>query len=179
MKIVFLDIDGVLNTSREYSRYNQAFENDPDPEATARISPHNRHVEHLFGKEHVEALNIITDQSGAKIVVSSSWRRFYHGKDGAPGLDELADLLKRVGVKAEVIDKTPALFPKKLSLPVYRGDEIQAWLAEHKGQVEKFVILDDDNDMVHLKPKHIRTKGWVGLTPDDAQKALRILGVRG
>lgn len=177
MKIVFLDIDGVLNTSREYYRYDQAYKNDPDPQATARLSPHNRHVEHLFGKEHVEALNSLTDQSGAKIVVSSSWRLFYSGSGDSPPFSELITLLKRVGVTGEVIDRTPTVLPKKMSMPMYRGTEIQAWLSAHEEDVENFVILDDDNDMVHLTKKLIRTKGSVGLTPIDVKKALRVLGV--
>ena len=58
MRIIFLDIDGVLNSELWYKEVKYA----------------NLEEKH-FSPALVENLNTITDQTGAKIVVSSSWRK--------------------------------------------------------------------------------------------------------
>ena len=55
-----------------------------------------------------------------------------------------------------------------------RGIEIQTWLDENPG-VEKFIILDDDSDMVHLMPHLLQTDGEFGLTNEIADKAIKRL----
>lgn len=72
-----------------------------------------------------------------KIVVSSFWRV---GRSVAT----LQELLTGKGVICEVIDRTPDLF----TLP--RGHEIKKWL-EGREDVDSFIILDDDSDMVFLE----------------------------
>jgi len=42
-------------------------------------------------------------------------------------------------------------------------------------QPEAFVILDDHDDMLHLKPFLVHTSMEHGLTNDDVEKALKIL----
>lgn len=114
MKIVFLDIDGVLLNLESYSGGQR-----PDPKC-------------------LERLNRITDQTGAKIVVSSSWR--YD--------PNIAKVLKGWGVTASIIGVTPCL-----AISRTRGEEIFAWLQEHKDGylgVESFVVIDDDDDMGDL-----------------------------
>lgn len=173
MKVVFLDIDGVLNTGKNYSEYLAAMS-----ESEKRVGlrrPLQLHVELLFDKDNVGALNAIIEQTHAKIVVSSSWRCYYDGKGANPPFEKLVDTLKRVGVGGEIIGKTPSLLPPKMSMSVYRGNEIQAWLDGHK-RVSKFVILDDDNDMVHLTPALVKTDGGLGLTLRDASRAIDKLG---
>jgi hypothetical protein len=176
VKVVFLDIDGVLNTSKNYSAYSKAQSAEPEtnPAVRGRIDILHRHVHLLFDKELVERLNKITRESGAKLVVSSSWRRFYNSKD--VGFDDLRKLLRQVGVEGEVVDRTPDVFPKKFSQSIERGIEIQKWLSdwEERGEesVTRFVILDDENDMAHLMGNLVRTDGRVGLSPGDVETAL-------
>jgi hypothetical protein len=81
MKVVFLDIDGVLNSSEYlYSPRHVSGSRKIDPLA-------------------VERLNRITDATGAVVVVSSTWRIM--------GLDPIRALLAEHGVKAPIIDVTP------------------------------------------------------------------------
>jgi len=121
----------------------------------------------------VAALNRITDATGASIVVSSSWRI------GTPVI-ELRELLSRWGVTGKVIDRTPIIETKRghIFVGVTRGKEICKWLEKYqqiRGEVESFVILDDDSDMDELCDRHVKTTFEAGLTEADANKAIAIL----
>ena len=157
MKVIFLDVDGVLNSevSREQERNN--FDN---------------WMEHEVSEMHVNNLKKIVDATGAQIVLSSSWR-FDHPK--ATGRDFIADPLMKVldrKLKAaglDIIDVTPDLRGK------IRGAEIQDWLDRHS-EVERFVILDDDTDMLEeQKSFFVNTTFKNGLTEDLVKKAIEIL----
>lgn len=173
MKIVFLDIDGVLNTSKQYHEYRTIKSKETLEGADWDQYSFN---ELLFGKEHIDVLNNLIEKTGAKIVISSTWRRFYSGRIGRRPFADLVALLKKVGIKGDVIGKTPDQLETKFSQQVSRGTEIQEWLNEHKDLgVEAFVILDDDSDMDHLKMKMVQTDYRYGLTPSDGEQAIIIL----
>jgi hypothetical protein len=78
MKIIFLDIDGVLNNVYCESRDKFGC---------------------TFHSNFVDNLRSIIDKTGAKIVISSSWR--------TDGLDIMKDLWKYRDLPGEVIDVTP------------------------------------------------------------------------
>ena len=156
MRILFLDIDGVLVNARSLIE---------------------RRAKEKQGEEAcVEQLNRITDTTGAVIVVSSSWR--------FSGLNEMRLILNYWGVTGEVIDITPDLCRKNsdgiwVSQP--RGLEILLWLHQYEekgGRVDSFVILDDDADMDSIGHRHVQTKFEDGLTETDADKAIELLNTR-
>lgn len=150
MKLIFLDIDGVLNGSDLPPLFGPGW-----PES---------HLEtHL-----IEKLNkIVKAVEGTKIVISSSWRiRF--------SLQELIEMLVRKGLEAEIIDVTPRIHGR-FSEHIPRGKEIQAWLDATKENVEKFIILDDISNMVHLEPFLIQTDDFVGLTDEHVDRAIKML----
>lgn len=142
MKIIFLDIDGVL--------INRAS------------------IQRGFGKvdhECVNQLNRIIQETGAKLVMSSCWRI------GHP-VDELAKRCELWGIKGELIDKTPVDWRAE------RGDEIEEWIDDYElvnGQLESFVILDDDKDMGDLLPYLVKSTFTWGLTKELADKAIYML----
>ena len=160
MKVIFLDIDGVLVNHRSWDR--------------------ERHFDHLPADERcVRALNRILAASGAVIVVTSTWRL---DRD----LAELREILNvRFGVTGQVIDKTPRIarevFPgegySRLQVAAGRGDEIAAWLAagDSHHDIQSFVILDDDNDMGEFLNRTVLTDCKEGLSEADADRALTIL----
>ncbi len=115
-----------------------------------------------FRKEAVAHLNMITEATGAKLVISSSWRI------GSRRKNQLPLHFKLEGVRGEVIGMTP-------SLDGSRGSEIQAWLDENP--VEKFVIIDDDSDMDDLIHFLVQVDSGMenGLTETQALEAIRIL----
>lgn len=154
-KIIFLDFDGVMvNHKSWYVRHEGHATADPPC---------------------VEALNRIISETGAAIVVSSTWRI------GAR-VTEMRKILSQWGVVGTVIGYTPRL-QKHVGLITVsqpRGSEIHAWLDEQKhyqGIIESFVILDDDGDMEPLKDRLVQTKFEVGLTMADAEKAISILAI--
>lgn len=108
----------------------------------------------------IAALNRITKTTNAKIVVSSSWR--------GSGLKEMQDFLKSWGATGDVVGLTPILCGET------RGKEIDKYLKKAL-KVESFVILDDDDDMDHLKPFLIQTPFSTGLTEKHADRAIEIL----
>ena len=168
MKIVMLDIDGVLNSARYIKHLAGKFDlpaNQMDPNAVAR-------------------LNTITNLTGAKIVVSSTWRLAFMARPANPfGLDlgegllqgnveQLARCMGSYGITGEVVGMTP-----RLGGNTCRGDEIQWWLNQHN-DIEKFIIIDDSSDMGHLMQHLINTSFNDGLEDKHVKTAISILGLK-
>jgi hypothetical protein len=151
MMIIFLDIDGVVATRKSYSSYRM------DRKWGVSDVP--------FDTVSVANLNKITDATGAKIVISSSWRAMHK-------LDELKQIFLNEGITGEIIGITP---DSKYS--VSRGKEIHTWLNDKWSSVESFVILDDEVfDIKQLFENNmVQTSMVLGLTEDFANKAIEIL----
>lgn len=166
MKIIFLDIDGVLNNEVWYK--SERFRHGQSKEEYDLSQ---------FDPRCVELLNSLIADTQAKIVVSSSWRL---GRT----VDELKDLFQRVGILGEVIDKTPQLFfaIKGYDKSVPRGCEIKAWLENNKSIIGSkmskvnYVILDDDGDMLWWQREHfVQTDPYMGITKRIIFKAKMVL----
>lgn len=158
MKIIFLDIDGVIcNRDNWKHRINFEGENFCELDQVA-----------------VGFLNQLVEKTGASIVVSSSWR---NGSEEA--FTSLIFFLRSQGVKADIMDRTP----RHNGIDSQRGDEIKAWLEKHKSLVDGFVVLDDDNDMRGVQDHFVWTLTRVeteemlkeGLTQEHVDKAIAIL----
>ena len=146
-KIIFLDVDGVLNNESwvircaEEDNYYPLRENGLEDRALALLA-------------------YIVRETGASVVISSSWRRI-----SAAMQSLLQDLAKW---KIPVVGETPLISGD------IRGNEIQAWLDEHP-EVERFVILDDDDDMGDLIPHLVQTTWKNGLQPIHKDAAIHLL----
>ena len=151
MKIIFLDMDGVINPMNEYYEHLEATKGEFGLGAD-RLRYVNPRCSAL--------LNEITDKTGAKLVLSSCWRV---GRD----LDELQAEFIRKGITGELIGKTPRTGER-------RGVEIQYWLDDNP-EVSQFIILDDDSDMEHLMSHLVRTDTEEGLTRKETDEAIRRL----
>ena len=121
---------------------------------------------------HLQRVKRICDETGAKIVISSSWRckNVVKKKKNIYGRDvnvATCNFLLNINY---VIDVSERLGPSS------RGKEIKKWLDEHPG-IEKYVILDDDDfDMLpEQKPFLIQTDWAGGIEDDDVEKAIEIL----
>jgi len=158
MKIIFLDIDGVI-CNRENWKSRVDFEGETFCE---------------LDKEAVALLNQLVEKTDAKIVVSSSWRG---GSEET--FTSLMFFLRSQGVVADILDMTPRLS----GLDSQRGDEIKMWLEKHSSMVDALVVLDDDNDMRGVETHHVWTLTRVdteemlkeGLTQVHVDKAIEIL----
>jgi hypothetical protein len=161
MKVIFLDIDGVLNV---IPQGHDAFGG-------------------IFHSDFVENLKRIIDETGAKIVISSSWRH--------SGLQKMLDMWEFRNLPGEVIGVTPDLYrflDFEGERTMVRGDEIQAVLNIHP-EITHYVILDDDTDMLkHQLGNFVQTSNNInhpdcidigyGLTKECTNKAIRILNAK-
>lgn len=147
MKIIFLDIDGVLN-NMESLRF---------PRTRITTSKHSYSTAH---PTCIKALNHLTAETDARLVISSTWRGL--------GLKNLRLLFQEWGIRGSVIGLTPDLGF------VDRGIEIEAWL-ENNQPNDAYVILDDGDDMASLKQFLVQTDYEVGLTHNDALRAVAVL----
>lgn len=155
MKIVFLDIDGVLN-SAAWRKH---------------LIKEGRYESNALDPAAVACLNRIAAATGAHIVVSSTWRLMHP-------FEWMSHHLMASGVEARVLGYTPDSHPR-----MHRGWEISEWLRVYQVMydmldvepVDGFAILDDDCDMAHLVEYHIHTSGMRGLTMDDAERAIEVL----
>jgi len=140
-KYLFLDIDGVLN-------HDEWFESDD-----YRHHRQNWRVS-MFDPKCVERVNRILSETGAKLVVSSSWR----------SMSDLKEIFEGVGLPTE-FDVTPhadMIYSKNEyhedSEVFWRGSEIKYYLERHPHS--SYVILDDDCDMLDAQlPYFINTCG--------------------
>lgn len=152
MKIIFLDIDGVLNGHG----YNELAGSTP-------ILP--RCVAHL---------NRIIAETGASVVISSAWRYMVHG--GSMTLAGFAYLLKTHQVEQLRVVGLTCRDEEIVS----RGIQIAMWIIDHRAEVESFVVLDDapdDMDFAPVVARLVRCESMVGLTDRDADKAIAMLSV--
>ena len=185
--IVFLDVDGVLNG---YNRWNTLGWNIVCKFNSEKLRNWYRKLTDPCGihKKKVKLLAKIVRNTGAKVVMSSSWR--FAWKKGTSALDVLGgkfkyldDLFKKYDI--EIIDITPNLPRQK------RDSEIIQWLAQHEDEVENFIILDDENSFMQAfwdderfiqtseVPKGIMIKGLdvenTGLKRKHVKQAIKIL----
>lgn len=169
MKVVFLDIDGVLCTIRSFARTDRV----PMPKEV--YLPFRGDYWDRLDEDCVSRLNRVTDGTGAKIVISSSWRLMCQN---ANQFKILADYLTSEGITAKIIGRTPS--HAKLSEPRGiggRGAEIQEWLDTDgkKMGVTSFVIFDDYNDMGSLVNKLVETPYETGIGESHVLRAIEIL----
>lgn len=150
MRVVFLDIDGVLNSSEWFLRRKKE---------GREVAPCKE-----LDRSAVLLLNEIVSKTDAKIVISSSWRLAFD-------LEFIISVLEKHGFNGEVLGRTP----HRTTFPVHRGNEIQDWLDGHP-EVTEFCIIDDDQDMLeHQMSNFVHTTWAKGLQPEHVEKAIRIL----
>jgi hypothetical protein len=131
MKVVFLDIDGVLN-SIEWN----------DTHAL-EISNGN-----YIDEEKVKLLSIIIKKTSAIIVMHSSWRFCFNEKLEAESKEAILLLSSFEKYGIALFDKTPDFSTEEIrkskKFSLVKADEILSWLKRHK-EVENYLILDDLN----------------------------------
>jgi len=143
-KIIFLDIDGVVNSSF-------FFKTQPDKDREHDIDP-----------KAVEILQRILKETGAEVVLSSSWR----------GGEENHKVIRNL-----VCDFTQ-ITPRCCA--GIRGVEIYTWIDKNipydeKDQL-KYAILDDDSDMLLWQKDHFfQCDNEFGLTEEIANNVINHL----
>jgi predicted dinucleotide-utilizing enzyme len=161
-RVIFLDFDGVLVTKASQARYKAWYNRTPEELRQSRLDRDCMKID----DDAIAALKLIIEETGAKIVVSSSWRI---GRT----LEHIATVLRANNFHHEIIGKTPTRDRKSIG----RGGQIQKWLDKTERDIESFVILDDNSDMAHLMDRLVQCDcpSQIGLTLDDAQRAVDLL----
>lgn len=148
-KIIFLDIDGVLNSQLFYIQCKETGRPMVD-----------------IDENSVKLLNQLCEDTGADVVVTSTWRL---GRT----VEQLQEILDSRGFEHKVLDKTKDLRIGKYGDCVLRGNEIYEWIKSHEDIVQaqyygyaNYLILDDDSDMLYWQRNNfICVDPHCGITP--------------
>lgn len=131
MKIIFLDVDGVLNSWGTEERA---------PSGCVFVDTYL-----------VRNLARVLEETDAKVVLSSTWRYEWGNIDQTCSADFLAlrDECRINGI--EFFDKTPAI-----GNGADRDAEIKAWLAANSHlEIEKYIAIDDETYLFRNDPSYL------------------------
>lgn len=145
MKVIFLDIDGVLNTPKTIKKFGFDF------------------IDNIL----VALVARIVRETKAEIILSSTWRLQEKDKN------LVAQALAQHNL--EIFDCTPEIRRSGGWTEngwVRRHEEIQAWI--NSNQVERFAILDDLDDAC-IQGCFFQTNENIGLTVAIAEEIIKHL----
>jgi hypothetical protein len=160
-KVLFLDIDGVLN-----------------PKWWVSKKPSDKYGV-IFETNAVANLEEIIAETGADIVISSTWKNM--------GLSVMQNMWKDRNLPGKVIDITPDYMSDEILLNAdindidldcldIRGYEIKGWLRLHGIDVSNYVIIDDMDDILPEQLSHfLQTDPDEGITKYDAECIIHLL----
>jgi hypothetical protein len=164
-KVIFLDIDGVLNTG---SWHCQAKGKELQDEYGYKFDP-----------KAVANLKRIVDETGAEIVISSTWKSF--------GFSELEEMWEERGLPGKLIGITPNSVSDEMLLNAdldnmelfsIRGMEIKEWLSKNGKRISHYAIIDDMDNMLPEQQSHfVKTDPEIGITKENANQVIAILGI--
>lgn len=124
MKVIFLDIDGVLNS-------DEFLKNNPGK---------------AIDRKCVGILKNIIDKTEAVIILSSGWRLWFD--DNMSPQDGYSDCLYKIlcEYNIKLFGKTPDFSTEEIrtrkTFSHVKAKEITAWLNAHE-VIEKYVVIDD------------------------------------
>ena len=165
MRIIFLDIDGVIATPDTLIAYKKI----------------------MWCIDPTKALMVkrLCEDTDAKLVISSSWKTLhtYHtfmDLMTAYGLDEYL-FCDRTEAASESDEEWKQRLWKTPNGGKIRGEEIDQWIEEFKSrgyELDEWIILDDDSDFTQdqLKKHLIQTDGDIGFNYKDFYRARNELG---
>lgn len=148
MKVLFTDIDGVLNSDGYVRRHGG--------------------VGVVIDPTRLALLQGLIRETGAVIVLSSSWREHWEPQGGGDDVGrQLDELFAAYGLS--IAGKTP-------KRPDGREQEIRAWLAAHP-EVTHFAVLDDRFLEADFLKEHLVLTSRLrnGLDEEDVRRAAAIL----
>lgn len=174
-RVLFLDVDGVLN-STDWFRRRPKRTALTDNMSVAEIE--RVRADHGFDPVCISRLNTLVRRAGCVVVISSTWRKI--NRENTSQHDPVKRMLAHRGFEHPdlVVSATPCfdrvVSPSGMMSAQPRGLEIQAWLdAFH---TKSFVILDDEDDMAHLRHRLVQTSfDDGGLLDEHVDRAVAML----
>lgn len=157
MNIIFLDIDGVLNSNFWEKEHQKEISNGT-----------------LIDVEKIELLSELTSEFVAKIVLHSGWKYWFDENLRPLRLEaeRLQEMLGEYGLSIEAV--TPDFASEEIKqnkkFSLIKAKEILTWIEEHPDS--SWVVLDDLDLHNEIVAEHqIMTDNSVGLTVEDIDKA--------
>ncbi len=164
--LLFLDIDGVLNSSEYMVTLPPDFQN-----------------QDMISKEKMSLLNEISNDTNCKVILSSMWRFSFN-------IYQMNQMFRARGATFHIRDFTPVLSYREFDYEkasqdlgrihridsdalkhTRRGLEIELWIRRNYPHHEiphlRIAIVDDINNMYKLQPKLVQTDDAFGMTRSD------------
>lgn len=145
MKIIFIGINGVLNTDRTVLRYGQS----------------------LIDQDLVKILKKIILKTKAEVVLSSSWRNDVESRKIIRYFFKKEDI--------DFIDYTPQIETKKHQFWINRCDEIKFWLKKHPQVKKFAILDDNFDAGISYKDNFFQIDAEFGLTEFVAEEVISFL----
>lgn len=161
-RVLFLDIDGVLNSHFWNNSHQKEI-----IEGT------------LIDEEKMKILAPLIKKTDAGLILHSGWR-FWFNEERKPLRKEagkLVDLLEKEGLSINGVtpDLTTEEIRRTKKFSLVKADEILLWLKLHD-DIAGWEVLDDlDLHNIVIEQHQVKPNPEVGLTLEDMEKAERIL----
>lgn len=162
MKVIFLDVDGVLNSNFWVEDNQKEISEDT-----------------LIEKEKVELLRQIVCETGASIVMHSGWR-FWFDENLKPKRKEAKQFLTilqnhELKIFSVTQDFATEEIRKTKKFSLVKAKEILAWIEMHP-EIEKWLVIDDlDLNNGEVERHQLKTDSTIGLTEEDVEIAIKML----
>lgn len=161
-KVIFLDIDGVLNSNFWNENHQKEISSGT-----------------LIDIEKIRILSKLVRNTDAKIVLHSGWK-FWFDSDLNPLCKESENLIRLLRQeKLTIADVTPDYSTEEIrknkKFSLVKATEILAWLDNHK-EVDAWLVIDDlDLHHPEVAAHQIKPDPHTGLTMADIRKAESML----
>jgi len=190
MNVIFLDIDGVMNSTIFYKkRHNKRWFKLNT--YTWRIKKYIKYIINGFKHKHISLINYkppknsdtfeytlkrlksetdkekwywlseFCNKHNYKICISSTWKHHFHNNEET-NLEWWNKALITLGFNDDIFI---GITTGRMTL---RGQEIKKFVDENIKDIQKYAILDDDSDMLpeQLYTNYFQVDGYFGLTPN-------------
>lgn len=153
MRVIFLDVDGVLNKAGCKVKTPSGF--------------------YFVEDDKLLLLKELVEKTNAKIVLSSTWRQGWEDlNNGVDSIDSRDFVLLRDKLKEFDLD-----LYDYTSCPITsdRGSKIKEWLSKHFEEVDSILVLDDESNIKPFNKFFVRTSFSDGLKEKHVKKSVEVL----
>jgi hypothetical protein len=155
IKIIFIEIDGFLNTERYLRLQTLKHNGIMDSEMQFNFDP-----------IALSNLKEIVEKTDAHLVIFSTWKN----NPKSRLWKEFINNMKKIGIKDKIYGVTPKLDEYKSKNKKY--EEIKEWLNQNR-DINDFLIVDDELEMgIYTNENFIRCWSYSGLCNDVKKKII-------